>query len=233
MMIRYAFLLLPGLILCCQSQQNVCSEESESTGNDFCLPRQLCRLVVAPSTIPDAGLGIFTTVQLKPNELIGYGDMVIPLPRIPSSLPNPFEDYSWNGRVYRGGWDAFAPGLQSLTNSHLALLNVQQVKPASNVFPDAVDSTPYHYLQTITEHEIPEGGELFTFYGDHWFQSRDRFKSLPLAESFSQAENLTRAFLSIGSDHLALSRPSWPGAEKEILSPFGPSVEHLDNLVEL
>jgi hypothetical protein len=189
-------LLILALFPFIDSEQETCpQEDSQRADGSVCaLPQLQCRLVVAPSTISGAGLGIFTTVPLKPKDLIGYGDNVIPIERIPSSIRNPFEDYSWNGRIYGGPLDAFTPGLQSLMNSNQALLNVHQVKPAVNVFPDSVDATKYHYLETIAEQAVPAGGELFTFYGDHWFQGRERFTKLPLAEDFPVAENLSRVF---------------------------------------
>ena len=156
-----------------------------------------CKIFVAPSTITNAGLGIFTSQPIREGDLIGYGDMVIPLPRIASTLPDPFEDYTWNGRVYRGPLNAFAPGLQSLMNSNLALLNVHQKEPATNVFVDSIDATPYHYLEGIADEYIPAGGELFAYYGDHWFEGRqDRFGSeaIPLSDDYPLAEDLTGAF---------------------------------------
>ena len=172
-----------------------------------------CKIFVAPSTIPNAGLGIFTSVPIKSGELIGYGDMVIPLPRIASTLPDPFEDYTWNGRVYGGPLNAFAPGLQSLMNSNLALLNVHQLKPATNVFADSIDATPYHYLEGIADQFIPAGGELFSFYGDHWFEGRqDRFghDQMPLSDDYPLAENLTKSFFrSVPGQHEAWHEDLW------------------------
>jgi hypothetical protein len=184
-----------------QDTSNTCQTDDDDDDSGVCtpIPQHNCRLVVAPSTIPNAGLGIFTTVPLKKGELIGYGDMVIPITSILSSLPNPFEDYSWNGRAYGGHLDAFTPGLQSLMNSNLALLNAHQVKPATNVFPNSADSTPYHYLETITEHQVPKGGELFTMYGDHWFEGRgDRFKEVPLEEDYLISEAVVANFSLLG-----------------------------------
>lgn len=42
-------------------------------------PSSTCTLYIAESTIPGAGLGIFTTVEKFPGEEIGYGDLCIPL----------------------------------------------------------------------------------------------------------------------------------------------------------
>ena len=187
------------------------SSEKECSNPDVSSKSSMCKLVVAPSTIPNAGLGIFTTVPLAENELIGYGDLVVPIPRIPSNLPDPLEDYSWNGRIYSGELNGYSPGLQSLMNSHLALLNVHQVRPATNVFPDESSSTPYHYLQNIAEHDIPAGGELFTFYGDHWFQGRERFQDLPLPDDFIVAGEIAKGFhnLTTGISNYSYKEELW------------------------
>lgn len=38
-----------------------------------------CGLYLAESTIPGAGLGIFTAVDKEPGETVGYGDVCIPM----------------------------------------------------------------------------------------------------------------------------------------------------------
>ena len=45
----------------------------------FCLSSSSCELYLAKSTIPNAGLGIFTTVPRKRNDSIGNGDVCIPI----------------------------------------------------------------------------------------------------------------------------------------------------------
>lgn len=175
-------------------------EEGECTWDDKSAC-SACKLVVAPSTIPNAGLGIFTLVELQPNDLVGYGELVIPIPALPLTMDSAFEDYSWNGRIYGGDLSAFAPGLQSLTNSHLALMNIHQVKPATKLYENSVDSTPYHRLETIVDADImniPAGGELFTVYGDHWFEGRQRFTGLANSEDYLEAETLAKKFDQIG-----------------------------------
>lgn len=57
---------------------------------------------MAESTIPNAGLGIFSTIELHPGDAVGEGDVCIPIFDLNShhSDPfNPFGDYVWAGEV--------------------------------------------------------------------------------------------------------------------------------------
>jgi hypothetical protein len=68
-------------------------------------PRQ-CRLYMAPSTIPGAGLGIFTGIELKANDILhGTGDVAYPIVDLnyhlsgsgDSGVVDPMSDYIWHG----------------------------------------------------------------------------------------------------------------------------------------
>jgi hypothetical protein len=50
-----------------------------SNGTLSSLIESMCTLFFAPSTIPGAGLGIFATVSKNQFEIIGHGDVLIPL----------------------------------------------------------------------------------------------------------------------------------------------------------
>lgn len=59
-----------------------------------------CGLYLAQSTIPEAGLGVFTGISRNPGDVISPGDVCIPLldPEIHhNDLFNPFEDFVWMG----------------------------------------------------------------------------------------------------------------------------------------
>lgn len=59
-----------------------------------------CELYIAESTIPKAGLGIFSAIERKPGDIVGSGDVCLPLfdPKSHHGDPfNPFEDYVWLG----------------------------------------------------------------------------------------------------------------------------------------
>jgi hypothetical protein len=59
-----------------------------------------CELYLAESTIPNAGLGIFSAIERNPGDVFGAGDVCLPLydPKSHHDDPfNPFEDYVWLG----------------------------------------------------------------------------------------------------------------------------------------
>jgi hypothetical protein len=62
-----------------------------------------CEFYLAESTIPNAGLGIFTAIERLPGDDIGEGDVCIPI--IDAELHQletlffPFQEYVWAGEV--------------------------------------------------------------------------------------------------------------------------------------
>lgn len=40
---------------------------------------ETCKLFMAPSTIPNAGIGVFTAVNVEEGENLGYPDLAIPV----------------------------------------------------------------------------------------------------------------------------------------------------------
>ena len=143
--------------------------------------------MIAESTIPNAGLGIFSTVELRRGETVGNGDKAIPLIDIywhnDQDFFYPFGDYVWNGNVMgmtpeveQGDVDAYWPGLDCMINCNLALLNVKKAIPTYDeagmhraTYPGAGAISYYDKGITEVKRDIPAGGELFKFYGDHWY----------------------------------------------------------------
>jgi hypothetical protein len=121
---------------------------------------------------------------------------------------NPLENYNWDLRTvllnlgYQNDQKdqkssaAFVPGLESLINSNILLLNVAQAESTETRVVDPATlirgSTPYQNLSTVVTQYIPAGGELFTYYGDDWFLERDAliFQEIPLATDLPIAEAL-------------------------------------------
>jgi hypothetical protein len=59
-----------------------------------------CELYLAESTIPNAGLGIFSAIERNPGDVFGAGDVCLPLFDPKSHHDNTFnnfEDYVWLG----------------------------------------------------------------------------------------------------------------------------------------
>ena len=149
-----------------------------------------CDLFVAKSTIPNAGLGIFSTVLRRKGETItGTGDKAIPLIEIyfhnGPDFNFPMADYVWEGRemgmseeVADDDVYAYWPGLDAMVNCHAALLNVKQSIPTYDpagfhrrTHAGAGAISYYNHGTSKVMRDIPAGGELFKYYGDQWYVS--------------------------------------------------------------
>jgi hypothetical protein len=149
-----------------------------------------CDLYLAESTIPGAGLGIFSGVTKDVGDTVGNGDVCIPFLDIywhndgkNDKFFFPMADYVWDGRVMGMQMEvedddinAYWPGLDCAVNCHLALLNVKKATPIYDdgglhraIHPGAGAISPYHNGTTVVSRTIPEGGELFKYYGDDWY----------------------------------------------------------------
>ena len=180
--------------------------EMEKRNDDTVIAQQdiECHLYLAKSTIEGAGLGIFSAVDKLPGDTVGYGDVCIPVTELYwhnyNVDPNPLKDYFWAGKAMgmhtesaTEDREAYCPGLDCAINCHLGLINVAKSTPQYDA--DAGDSsTPYHNGTTEVTRHIPAGGELFKFYGDSWFVSRERiFGKIPLSGSYAIALKILKS----------------------------------------
>lgn len=112
---------------------------------------------------------------------------------------NQFGDYVWDGKDMGMQWESihddvttFWPGMDALVNCHSALPNVEKATPIysedglhRSTHPGAGAVSPYHAGPSYVTRHIPAGGELFKYYGDSWFTTREhRFGRLPLAGDY-------------------------------------------------
>jgi len=184
-----------------------------------------CGMYIGESTIPGAGLGIFTGIDLKIGDEVGHGDVCIPIvdysthnqhPRF-----NPFEDYVWGGEVMgmkmesaTGDIEALCPGLDCVVNCNMALLNVAKAIPEYDVgsihrstSPGAGAISPYTNGTTRVIRDVPVGGELFKSYGESWFRSREHFSHIPLPPNYRVAQSVVNAFGEIADKHSMHEQP--------------------------
>jgi hypothetical protein len=199
----------------------VLANERERSETISSSSQEHCSLFLAPSTIPNAGLGIFTAVELNPGDKIGYGDAFIPLVNIDMwhNLTWVFDNYTWNGASLGMSREsdpndvvfALGLGLDSASNCNPALLNVESELPRWDDVglhrsrnPGAGAIAQYLSGDNRATRMVPAGGELFKAYGDQWFQSReDMFGLIPLASDYTKANDLLRRFnnLSVALEH--------------------------------
>lgn len=154
-----------------------------------------CRLYLAQSTIPHAGLGMFTGVPLERDEYVGYGDPAIPIVDIDfhAGGDSKKEDFHWLHSEYtwmskETGADmgseaeqtsAYATGFGSLPNCHFRLKNIGEdhcqhdTVGINRADAGAGAFTPYHNRSTYTLKSLEAGSELFVDYGINWFLSRE------------------------------------------------------------
>jgi hypothetical protein len=169
-----------------------------------------CGLYIAESTIPNAGLGIFTAQAKEPMDPLGSGDVCIPNIDIKyhGNVFDPFADYYWSAfslgmtrESHANDMDAFCSGIDSSANSNLALINTQKKAPLYDNAglhrfkdPGVGAFTPYQNVTSYASRHIPAGGELFKYYGDSWFTTRPQMfdGNLPLLNDYPMAEELLR-----------------------------------------
>lgn len=174
-----------------------------------------CQLFMAESTIPNAGLGMYTGGAISTLEDIFGAEIVIQIADFPlhSDLRRKFykteddntfywlpKEYYWDSRNSRGWYDSWdqtdsmIPGLGMLANSHMGLINAH-IKS-----PPAIDSntswkegafSSFYDFRYVAPVDVPAGGELFVNYGDEWFSEREwKFGPIPLSHDFKQADSI-------------------------------------------
>lgn len=192
-------------------EMEVEGESEEKQRNEVVSQDIECHLYLATSTIEGAGLGIFSAVDKEPGDTVGHGDVCIPVAELYwhnyNLEPNPLKDYFWAGKAMgmhtesaTADSEAYCPGLDCAINCHLGLINVGKSTPQYDA--GAGDSsTPYHNGTTEVTRHIPTGGELFKFYGDSWFVSRERiFGKIPLSGSYEIALKILKSLRNLPVD---------------------------------
>lgn len=162
-----------------------------------------CKLYLAESSIPDSGIGIYTAVDLKEGELLGEGEIAVPLVNFskPWMLP---DEVFWNKDAVEdlllfeglGPTDSFIPGFGAQINCHMGLNNVEhsyaQIKSAglspSKDYGSGARSI-WGNVTNIATRDIKAGEELFIDYGEHWFNYR-KLGHIPMYEDFVVADDI-------------------------------------------
>jgi len=176
-----------------------------------------CKIYLAKSTIPNAGLGVFTAVDIEMNEFIGYGDPAIPIVDIDfhndaSAVKEDYhwllDDYTWKSAA--AGPDmqqeadktsAYISGFGALPNCHMRLKNIRETfneydtAGVTRADPGIGAFTGYHSRRTYSTTSIDAGQELFVDYGIEWFLTRESYMGfVPLQHSFPAATRFLEQF---------------------------------------
>eukprot|EP00804_Cyclotella_cryptica_P026565 CCRYP_020446-RA/>CCRYP_020446-RA protein AED:0.34 eAED:0.34 QI:116/1/1/1/1/1/3/218/607 len=191
-----------------------------------------CKLYLAKSTIPNAGLGVFTSINLFPNDSIGYGDPAIPIVDMDfhNGGSSSAEDYHWllddyNWKASAAGYfmeaeaektSAHVSGMGAMPNCHMRLKNIVEsgneydTAGVTRGDPGIGAFTGYHNRKTFAIKPIEAGQELFVDYGKQWFLTRENYMGLvPLVESYPIATKFLDHFrLKDFLERLMFSRES-------------------------
>ncbi|KAL7566573.1 hypothetical protein ACA910_000640 [Epithemia clementina (nom. ined.)] len=188
-----------------------------------------CKVYLAPSSIPGAGIGVFTAVDLKEGDIVGYGDVIIPIIDFlyhmsadyrfdPDHHFDPTANYVWDGRemglqyetaFVNQGISSLAPGFNCAVNCHLGLLNVDKLEPHyfsgglhRSKDPGVGAFSPYYNASTVATTSVTAGSELFKNYGNDYFLSRATLTFVPIWEDYPQAEEFVALFNAMWDTNL-------------------------------
>ena len=161
----------------------ICWAEQSPTSSKPSIQPLECEMYLAESTIPNAGLGIFTAKERRVGDAVGTGDVCFPLLELEihnldqpnETFFNPFADYVWEGSIMGMGLEvltsqvsALWPGMDCAINCNTPLTNVKRAFPTYSTLdldrskhPTAGAMTPYRKGITKVSKDIPAGGELF------------------------------------------------------------------------
>ena len=176
-----------------------------------------CRLYMAESTIPDAGMGIYVGhSSFDKGEVVGSPDLVVPLFNIEwhngKRLSNfLWSEYAWVASILNGveqevhHEDEMAlcsPGMGSMPNCKLNLVNLDYAEDTpmigmsgvSSESPGAGAFTPHYGRKFRASTKITPGMELFLDYGEDYFESRDAYAEVPMPEDYVLADQLLELF---------------------------------------
>ncbi|KAL7514953.1 hypothetical protein ACHAXN_012227 [Cyclotella atomus] len=187
-----------------------------------------CRLYLAQSTIPNAGLGIFTGIPLQPNQSIAEPDLIVPITDVQWNAAEDLDfhflwtDYSWMTSEVGMETDmhdgsALVIGTGCMPNCNYALINAYEGKPSYNHVnlhrskdPGVSGFTGFHNQKMIALESIPAGGEIFVAYGEHWFYSRpEDMSTVPLPDNFEIVDDFLQRFKKLKAKYQRSHNPDF------------------------
>lgn len=181
-----------------------------------------CLLYLAQSTIPHAGLGMFTGTPLSEGQQIGrVGDIAFPTTdqdwhnspvggfasKNEGDYHWPLTNYDWHAKDIGMENEAedisvTVTGFGAAPNCHFRLLNAEEHQAQYDgagldryTSPGAGAISTWFNRTTTAAWDIDAGSELFVDYGPSWFLSRPGvFGLVPLSENYEKAQEFLRQY---------------------------------------
>lgn len=174
-----------------------------------------CGIWLGPSTIPNAGLGMFAGRPYKDGEWLQQplGDIAIPIVDLRFHSGDDdfvflWDEYTWNAENLHMDAEGYhdihvaSPGFGSAANCFLSLQNVDEWNPYFDDAglhrardPGAGALSQYGNRTTTATRDISPGEELFVSYGEGWFIGREFLGAVPLTKDLERASELFQSFL--------------------------------------
>jgi hypothetical protein len=172
-----------------------------------------CDLWLAPSTIPGAGLGVFTGRDFYVGEVVTTGDVTVPLVDMDteddtsssSSLAFLWDDYTWHASSFTGmalaegrSVHGASFGIGALPNCLFSHINVDESGTAFDTAgvhrsqPGAGAFSPYHDRRGLATRHIQAAQEVFVDYGYEYFEGsrQETIGYIPFVEHYAAADQV-------------------------------------------
>ncbi len=181
-----------------------------------------CQFYLAPSSIPNAGFGVYTTKSITkysplkdpeaPSVMVYDGDSHHPLVR---SGTWSMESYFWSGEgsgqfecssveEYVVNFGTSCNFHTYLKNVHPAEVNYDDTITPRNQGSPGIGAYSYHGgVKFIATRDIEAGEEIFADYGEEWLEERPYLKSIPRHVDYVQAAEVIAKLIN-GLDHGAI-----------------------------
>jgi hypothetical protein len=211
-----------------QEINRIAPNRINNTGESVSLPvasrdtsdTKVCRIYMAPSTIPGAGFGLFAGIPYQKGNLVTPGDGVVPIYDMEfhnglSSSLFLWDEYVWSGSTfsamseYDRTIEAASFGIGALPNCFFPLLNVEDADDYRRDYanlevtsPGIGAFSPWYDRKSYAIQNIVAGSELFVNYGYDYFKSREEtYGLIPFNDHYRIADRLLKRFISV-SDRL-------------------------------
>ena len=193
-----------------QKEDPICAKEEDTKTNNY---NPICQYYLAPSSIPNAGFGVYTTQSIPANTPLQHQPDSPTIVVTDITLHNKAEikwlhsHYFWAG----DGYSADTTSESVLTFGALANYHpyLHSIKPKMEHYGDdviprdspGIGASSLHVgWQFQTTRDILAGEEVFANYGENWFNNRQDSSSIPRAPDYRQAASVITNIRSSGLD---------------------------------
>lgn len=227
----------------CSSIETQDLEACNTTMDKNAYSQHQCQLYLAKSSIPNAGNGVYSAKSYKQGDTFGGKQMLITFNINDEYYSNRLSDAFWHASLDgRLGYEIsdpmnvsiYTPGFGTI-NCHFGLINVEIVEPSYNSAglhrskdPGVGAFTYWHNLTLIATRDIYAGEELFIFYGQEYFDSReDHIGIIPRKKDYNRANQFVQELQSIheknpfsnSTKHTAILEEFWSMVRPWITKP--------------